>query len=818
MLKRVNRAALVLLLSVAAVCGNGCAAQSGDIKIWSAPATKKIMRDKHDYSFSEAKIAVEMAKGETEGAQIGFTPENDVKSYMLETSELYCGDTAFGRENIAVYVQKYIEVTEKTGNQTNDEYPAGYIPDMLLPIETVQTYNENVVSRGENQSLSVEFTTVSDTKPGVYTGNFTLKIDSRSYSVPVSVTVWDMDVTECYGKSAFGLFSSPGLPGELSNTDETYRVYYETMLNDYKMCAYYLPGWDKSSADMLESLLYYWDNPNFTTYNIPMFAESWKSQKMSEPLFIQYLTDILRASGNGTNLLEKAVVYLSLTDEPSSAKDVEAANALAKSVKSCAERAIEGLEEEGFFAGIDEAFALELKETTRNLPTILTSVYRSAFEGTINAFCPPVQYYNTEGARELYKQQAENVSGEQWFYTCMQPVYPYPSHHIDDYLLGARTMRWMQKSYGVEGYLYYAVNFYYNFITGEQLNPYEDPVRFQTASHVYPGDGYLFYPGKAYGSKKPFGSLRAVSVRDGQEDYNMLSVTANAVSSLASFYGVTEEDTDVFSSIYDTLFTGTVYETDDELLYAARRAVYDIYSDAKSDCHLLVCSPETDGDAQTLKIFAAEGWKITVNGQIVEGVQSGEGVKYLYSTQLNKADNSCTVTAEKDGVKITRYVTGGAETYRATNFAGESEAGLGVSEGGSISIESGRTMFNVVSYGESVIDILSFRPFVSFDKTLFGGDFANIDAITLTLSNLADEEMTFAVSLLAGGAYNEAETVTLKAGETKKVVLRKVYALQDAMDATALSLVFENADENNNLLPDRKIAVGEIYYSPRRSV
>ena len=185
-------------------CSSGKSYPVGNAEIWSTYNTTKIMREKYDYIKFDARIDVEMAKSEVEGAQIVFTPDYDVRSYDLILSDLRCGEAVFPAEDITAYKQGYVNVTSKTPNQQNTAYPVGWTADFLLPLEKAKEYGETTVQTGYNQGITVEFSSSPDTVPGTYTGNFILVIDGRRTDIPVSVTVWDIDISEVYGKSCFG--------------------------------------------------------------------------------------------------------------------------------------------------------------------------------------------------------------------------------------------------------------------------------------------------------------------------------------------------------------------------------------------------------------------------------------------------------------------------------------------------------------------------------------------------------------------------------------------------------------------------------------
>jgi hypothetical protein len=75
-------------------------------------------------------------------------------------------------------------------------------------------------------------------------------------------------------------------------------------------------------------------------------------------------------------------------------------------------------------------------------------------------------------------------------------------------------------------------------------------------SKTGPGDGILIYPGSAYNQLDPIPSIRLVNMRDGIEDYQMLTMLEDALG---------EEYTD---ELVSHIVTSTVtYTRDDDAVY-----------------------------------------------------------------------------------------------------------------------------------------------------------------------------------------------------------------------------------------------------------
>ena len=89
-----------------------------DVVLWGMPGTEKVYKDigyDSDYYKSyktDAKIDLVMAKGEYEGGQIIISAGSDVTFDAL-SSELTSVENSIAAENVEIFVQKYINVSDR---------------------------------------------------------------------------------------------------------------------------------------------------------------------------------------------------------------------------------------------------------------------------------------------------------------------------------------------------------------------------------------------------------------------------------------------------------------------------------------------------------------------------------------------------------------------------------------------------------------------------------------------------------------------------------------------------------------------------------
>ena len=705
-----------------------------------------------------------------------------------------------------VYIQKYIDVTFKTPNQGNEDYPVGMTPDMLLPMDIAEKYGETSVKAGHNQGFTVEFTSHASTEAGVYTGAFDLIAGEHRFSVPVTVEVADIDISQSYGKTYVGMTFFHKMTGEYNNTD-AYKKYYDTALNDYKFCMGALPG--ALDAEMLvKSVLEYWDNPRFTTYTIPYYGspEASNDQLPMCGVMNSYIKALAKASTPDKLLLEKAIVYSIYLDEPTDDRldTVREANELFYEAE---DSVIADLESEGWFQDKDPDFVDALKKSITHIPMIFTVTHdqlKSGLGSAVNTYCSRMDDYNMASAREDYaavKEANAERGGETWFYTCMYPVYPQPSHHMDDYLIGARIMRWMQKDYGFDGYLHWSFGAYHYEQSGQEVNidPYTQSSRFPNTQ----GDGFMFYPGKKYGVDTFLPSLRLTAFRDGQEDYDMLCVLDEAMRRKEKFYGVQENSfsSDIYvADLYKKLFTGVVYEPDDKSFYEVRKALFDAVLQQSSESNFMGVN-KLDKGYSFSDLYVADGYEIEVEGVAKSDMtvsKAGNGNKYSFKLPLSEGV-VLKIGVFKDGQKTESYEMFVSDKVYSVSL-GADDAMLTTAASSTVTYENGNA--NIVLTPLSGEDIgMSFRPYVRILGGTIGTSLENADAVSFTLTNTGSERVTVS-SRLYSFFEKDLASYVLDPGESVYITLNGMYRYSSevgSLENAYLELCVENSGAPVNL-------------------
>lgn len=784
--------------------------------VWSTYGTAKVTKNvKTDvpYAKLDAAVDIQMMKDETEGTQIVVTAGDEaIDSYNVTTADLSDGNGhTISKDDISVYHQKYLEVTRKS-DTLNTNYVAGdYVPDMLLPLDIAVEYGENKIAAGQNQGITIEVTTTSDTVPGTYTGTFVLDLDGTKQNIPVTVEVWDIEYTGRRSfQSSFLLYRNSLIRGEYEASDELVQRYVDFLL-DYNVNTYVIKDSYSIEEEVAEMVRLY-ENENYNSFCIPRIMQAGYTSTSSQAQdIVNYIVAIAQISTPETPYIETVYIYPTYFDEA----DMHGMDAEVERVFKAGgewdktlERALAAVQATEEYAAFSTEFKAVVDEAVANIPAILTNTtFRGDWVASQHVtFCPYLNMFGDDAQLQQYQDGAEaNSNGELWAYTCVGPNYPNPTFHIDDYNLGTRVTGWMAKKFGVNGYLYWAVNMYeaINEDTWRDVNVYETAER----AGYCGGDGFLLYPGAYCGSEYPFASIRLAAWRDAMDDYDMLCVYEDLLNEKADEYGITIDFNDYVNDLYDSLFVGTSYYTDDALVAAARAELAERIIALQNDEGIIV-HPEQG----SIAIYSTLD-SLTIDGSSVSGTASGTGYRYTV-TNTDETAKNVTIAAGDN-----TYTFGLNAAGVIASFAENTGNGT-VTEESSVSYADGKANVTIVSVNRSsdgeTIDgaTLRFSPYVQFGVT---GGISGASAICFTIENTGETDMEFILRLVrSDGAVMQAGTGYVKAGGSRefRITLNSETYTDDVLSLIeSVRFAFQNVnDEGTKLEPDKTFSISDIWY------
>lgn len=808
--------------------------------VWSTWSTKKVLQNAHDNSIYEklpAEISISLMQNETEGGQLIITAGSDVENFFLHKTDLLDGKgNVIPEEKIEVFQQKYIEIVRNFS--PNEEIGAGsMVPDMLLPMQTAADYGENKVENGKNQGITVEITTDSDTPAGIYTGTFALEIDGEMLDIPVKCEVWDFGYEGRRSfQSSFLLYRHHLLAGEYDDSDEMVQSYVDFLLK-YKVNTYVIKN-SNPLEEWIAEVQRLFVNNNYNSIIIPYnFALTYTAESAGADTVIDYICALVAITTEENNYIDYAYFYPSNIDEAdtntgaaggTSAKMAAAYRLLSEGgeIDKTLEKAVARCESEGLFDGMSPEFEEHVRNSILNIPAVFTNVgfVASAVDDLGAAFCPYLSLFNDSIQTAKYNEQAEDYGRGLWTYTCSGPLYPYPSFHTDDYALGIRVTGWMEKKYDINGFLYWSTALYMN--GHNYVDPYTTAARY--AGRVN-GDGYLLYPGRKYNSKTPFASVRLVEQRNSMEDYDMLCVYERLLEEYAADYKVGEIKFENYvNDLYDSLFNGAMYKTDDALVFAAREELARRITALKNEDKLLV---NTECNGNEIKFTAyTRAETLSINGESIVGVPSGEGYCYTVTLSASEAHEVKVVTPNGEytyhtspAAKITDFalngtegiVCSGRENVESTMSTVEMSG-----DGDKISVCIRSYYANGGGYGPETdghgIDGATQRVMPSI--TFSAADLVGANNIYFTVENTGETNLEMYVQLVMdNGLTEEIGSAYCAVGKSAdiRIHIDSDFGI-DTSKAVAVRIAFRNvrSDENGNLAlwADREFILSDIWF------
>lgn len=797
-----------------------------DYKLWTTYNTLKVVQDpalNGNYKEMPVAINLEMSKNESESGSFYLTTgKRDIKSFNLTVSDLINqnGDV-FPTSQMKVYAQKYVEVISKSQGNKLEEYPLGWQPDPLVPIELYKAEEEDKIGANCNQGFTVDFTTTAETPAGVYTGSFTLTLDDRTEKIPVSVEVWDFALP--YKSAADScvliydrqIVQSEGYSDGTEGFKEWQRIYYEQAL-EYKMNPYMVPNSLVSADAFLADVKKYWDHPNFATYGMP--HQSFISS--NSDVYFEYYYDCLYTFAEAS--AKDKVDYLSLAyfypyDEPETTAALETCINWINNLRTLFNDVQTQIEADGIFEkyDCDEEFTAQCKNSLLNMNIVITAGGdEPVLQDYQFTYCPTINHWGDSMAIENLYSHAEEFDTTLWYYTHIRPNYPAPTVHIDDFWLSTRIMKWIQKANNLDAYLYY--DYCSSLWSNVKSQEFHGENRYEVVNKSpglsANGDGFFVYPAQKYDADEPIVSMRLLAYRDGQDDLDMLNYLDTFYTEYENYYGVEEGSLDVnnvIRGLYERIFCNTTVYANDSLAFAQiRSSVKDLVLNAqKEDGNKFIYTVDYDGVNANYSFYTAPGYQVKVNGQILSNQTSGQGIKHTYSMNFSNTALLSSVEvvkgAEVEVMELFENSTTRAIDVTSSNFEVEVNGDSTITvnaENGSLDFVIKSKIFGAGKESQTML----FVPSIEFKSI---GDF---NVFEYYCENKTNEDTEMKMCLVAVDGSTFTSDVGLPANTSRIISCPNRLNGKQIM---SVLIEFENVrTEGNLLIPlgDRTISISNV--------
>ncbi len=796
----------------------------GEVQLKCACNTVKVTRTEDISALLDAKtegLFFEGARGETEGAQLILRTEGTAR-FDVEMGDLTSGTGETIPSSAAtVYAQRYAYTSKGfTG------FPADDYPDALVPMEYYKKAEENHTEADKNQGIWIDLKIPGEAGAGTYTGICTVRTEDNAIEVPVSAEVYDFNMPSApYMRSTYLIWQDWLMDGELDNTIEKYGDYYDTLL-DYNLTAYYFPAETGDVDGFIACLRQYY--PRVASYGIPYrdqtavfedgnpyggtAGESYKS--IDYVLLEEYLTAIARASKeDGTNYFEKMYYYFDrVYDEvsedryPQMRACIAATNAL--------EEKVAGQQE------LPEEMAASLAEA-KHLMSVVHG-WQEEFAQYKELMVSPL-YDNLGSTKniEMYEELVEQEYTIESYGTIQS--FPYPTRMIDEYLITGRDVFWSKFDYRLTGDLFWNVNGYCNWGAGNVVGYGRISDLYGTSCRdgVTDGDGYLFYPGRPYGSEKPFPSLRLMAVRDGIDDHSYLSLLEEKSLALAEQYQVpTEGIRQAIRTINEQIYATGTSKLNFTGLSDVRRTVARLIEMADSEAGLVLLDFDTTEEGVSCSLAAKGGTQVQLNQEVLTAQGEGQGSEIYTMTGMAYAESgvldleACGITAEltvgkrpevlldvEDSTQIERLRV---NTELGSSVAATWEA-IGGRSGSSARIELSGAKLDTDTQTQT------YSPYVFFDVA----DIDQTEKISFLLYNSGE---ALEINITAGtedGMTYPVDTIVLPANSWKEIEVGNLNRI--SRSESTLAAVNELRISTGNLIDEagntykRTLYLGSVY-------
>ena len=802
---------LVMLLQFAACDANDLvenATVDQLVSLWSLPSTVKPDKaGEHDLA-GGAALTYYTVKNEYESHQLLLTAKDEISAYFLEASDLTSPEgNVLSKDNFTVYMERFLQVTDKA-----TEYGSYNRPDALIPLDAALEHGELTIVNGENGALWVTVYVPAETPAGTYTGNFKLAVENAVTDIPVTVTVNDYTLPETSsGKTLFSWRYDRVGAGELDSSIEMMETYYE-FFQDYRVSLQSMPLESTTKEEIKEAFDAYYDT--LTTYTLmPEPGKVPGGGTLAERTkdMIYYIAQL--SGEDGINYFEKAMIYA--VDEPDLTNEASRTYAITmvENVNAFLQQCVDVIEADTTGAYDSFKQIANWEDSILNIPNIMPLTYTSAewlinsayssnattkaqataFLEVVNTVCAIFDMFSGDYATKLLALCEQYGIENIWWYGCTGPRAPWGNYHIGDELIRSRTLSWVQAQYGIEGNLYWDAAAYTDenpLYLDQYINVYEFPYRRSDATWPA-GDGFLTYPGAAYGVYGPLPSLRLMSIRDGMEELEMLNaLKAKGTDVTTLVNGVCNSD----SSLKADGTGGFDFTT-------SRKSLIDQISLQSKGVNFMLTDTVVEGSDASVSYYADEENKVYIDGELQ--TSDGEG-NYTYEMDLKESSTLNVQIEAADGTKyeVSQFIAN--PTTVLQNFDDASVLNsITVSEGGSVElaetegyVTSGSSAhFQVTGKvtGDTLVDA-AYVPTVKFDIAALNeiSDLTEVKLLKLDAYN-PGEPINIRVKIYSGSSFASVGEFTMGSGKTTLSMSINTIAFSAMKDADSIVFEFENS-------------------------
>jgi len=496
-----------------------CAPPPADLEVWPSDALTKVLPGAAPRP--AGPVAISGAQGETASGQIVVRPSADV-TVRASCTGLTGPAGQIPASRLRLQWVRRIEISRNSADIPKDELIAeapASIPDPFWEGDTV------AAKAGAAQALWIEADIPDDAAAGRYDGVIRLAAGDVSADAPISLRVFGFRMPSERHQQVTNWFTFPGAGMSVKPDSDEYwalaRRFAETLVRHRQTCFMTHLSLISTTYSRAEGF-----RCDFT--RLDRWAATFLGAGMERMELFQ--------AGRATAGVDNRESRTEPADLAVTVKDSGVKLTAEQKLRGVLQQLEKHIRAKGWVGKVmihiaDEPFvhtvpsyravARIVHEAAPSL-RIIEAVEATGFGDAIDVLVPKLSHLNLWYP---YFRDAHSQGRELWFYTCCHPQGRYPNRFLDQPLVKARALHWIQYLYGLDGFLHWGLNWF-----ADGVDPYSE----EGISQGLPlGDRAVLYPGKG----GYVGSLRLSAMRDGLQDYEYLWTLEQRIAAIKKRLG-----------------------------------------------------------------------------------------------------------------------------------------------------------------------------------------------------------------------------------------------------------------------------------------
>lgn len=497
---------LVVFLAATAVAYAG---DQAAFSVWPAPPLAKVLRDAPPPGGNAEPLVIEGARNETASAQACVRSTTDVDAVGVSISELKQAesDAVIPAGAVSLHWERYIDIDRNTGGLPEDELVAkapNSIPDPFWEAPNIP------LKANQTQALWMDLAIPTDAAPGAYEGTLTLTAGTQTAQLPVKLHVWDFILPEERHLSVVNWWRFPGVGFE--DRIEAFSDEYYAFLGqccDF-LVAHRQTDIQASLTGLMPAIEEGHGNTSYDTSRLERYAST----------AVEHGIRQIQLHGVGTKTGGHVAPEGRIKEVPEAMNRLPVLEAVIQR-HGWQGRIAVNISDEPFIHH-EQSFAAVVDRVHEMAPSVrVIEAVEAEYFGDLDIYVPKLSHLNLWYPRF---QEVQREGRELWYYTCCHPTGRYPNRFLDQSLVKARALHWINYLYDLDGYLHWGLNHFHG----------DDPYTQEAISHGLPlGDRAVVYPGE----NGFLSSLRFNTMRDGLQDFEYLWVLEDTLRQIKEHVG-----------------------------------------------------------------------------------------------------------------------------------------------------------------------------------------------------------------------------------------------------------------------------------------